>query len=194
MKTFNIYLTGVGGQGIGLLTEVIMRAVDHAGIQVKGVDTHGLAQRGGVVVSQLRLGDNIHSPLVPAGVADLVVALERHEALRAVNVFLKEGGVLIYYNAVWQPLGVRLKTDHEIGEETIEGECEKRKARVIQVLKPDLEDARMQNMVLLAGIDRYGLIPNVGKADYEQAMEDLMAGSMLEKNRRLFREERKMGA
>ncbi|MBW2538534.1 MAG: 2-oxoacid:acceptor oxidoreductase family protein, partial [Deltaproteobacteria bacterium] len=54
MNSFNVYMTGVGGQGIGLLSEILLRAADHAGHTVKGVDTHGLAQRGGIVVSSLR--------------------------------------------------------------------------------------------------------------------------------------------
>ena len=85
MDNFNIYLTGVGGQGIGLLSEILIRAADHAGHRVKGVDTHGLAQRGGIVVSRIRIGDRVHTPLIPAGEADLVIALERHEALRGLN-------------------------------------------------------------------------------------------------------------
>ena len=119
MKTFNIYLTGVGGQGIGLLSEVMLRAADYAGLPVKGVDTHGLAQRGGVVVSHLRCGDNVYSPLIQEGDADMVVALERHEALRGTNSFLKNGGTLVYYNTVWQPLEVRLNKAEEVKEATI---------------------------------------------------------------------------
>jgi Pyruvate/2-oxoacid:ferredoxin oxidoreductase gamma subunit len=108
MKRFSIYLCGVGGQGIGLLSEVLLRAADHAGLAVKAVDTHGLAQRGGIVVSQIRIGDTVHSPLICEQQADLVVSLERHEALRAVTRYVRDGGTLIYYNTVWQPLGVRL--------------------------------------------------------------------------------------
>ena len=59
MNAFNVYMTGVGGQGIGLLSEILLRAADHAGHTVKGVDTHGLAQRGGIVVSSLRFGETI---------------------------------------------------------------------------------------------------------------------------------------
>ena len=114
MKAFNIYLTGVGGQGIGLISEVILRAADHGGHPVKSVDTHGLAQRGGIVVSQIRIGENVFSPLVPAGQADLVISLERHEALRAGGTVLKENGCLIYYNTVWQPLSVRLNETAEV--------------------------------------------------------------------------------
>ena len=76
MKTFNVYLTGVGGQGIGLISEAVLRAADHAGHRVKSVDTHGLAQRGGIVVSQIRMGDSVYSPLIPEGQADLAISLE----------------------------------------------------------------------------------------------------------------------
>jgi len=90
MVAFSIYLAGVGGQGIGLLSEIILRAGDHAGLPVKGVDTHGL------------------------------------------------------------------------------------------------EDARMQNIAMLAVIAGNNLVPGVGPDHYRQAMADLMAGPMLSRNRALF--------
>jgi len=188
MNPFNIYLTGVGGQGIGLLSEVLLRASDHAGFSVKGVDTHGLAQRGGIVVSQLRLGENIHSPLIAEGEADMVIALERHEALRATNIFLKNGGTLIYYNTVWQPLEVRIAKAEEVGEDLIRSECNKRKIKEIKVFRPDLKDPRMQNMVLLGNIQKHHLIPGISREDFEKAMQDLMDGMMLEKNMNIFNE------
>jgi indolepyruvate ferredoxin oxidoreductase beta subunit len=151
----NIHLIGVGGQGIGLLSEVLIRAADHAGFSVTGVDTHGLAQRGGIVVSQIKIGETIHSPLIMKGNADLVVALERHEALRGVNDYLKNGGTLIYYNVVWQPIDVRLNKSEEVSEVLLEQECLKRKIMIIKAYKPDLPSARMQNMVLLANICKY---------------------------------------
>ena len=186
MKATNIYLAGVGGQGIGLLTEILIRAADHASLGVKGVDTHGLAQRGGIVVSQLRIGDNVNSPLIPKGEADMVIGLERHETLRAMNLFLKDGGTVIYYNAVWQPLEVRLNEAEEISEEVISEQCRKRNIKEIKVFKDDLEDARMQNIVLLANIDRHHLISGIQTEHYIEAMEDLMEGKMLKNNMKLF--------
>lgn len=182
METFNIYLSGVGGQGIGLLSEVILRAADYAGHAVKAVDTHGLAQRGGIVVSQIRLGDEAHSPLVLKHQADLIISLERHEALRALTHYAKEGGVLIYYDTVWQPLPVRLGESKEITIADIQKHCQKLGVIPIDVFKKGLEDARMQNMVLLARIEQEGLIPQLKQKHYRSAMEDLMAGQMLEKN------------
>ena len=190
MKAFNIYLAGVGGQGIGLLSEILLRGADHAGLKVKSVDTHGLAQRGGVVVSQLRLGDRAYSPLIFQNEADLVVALECHEALRGTNTALKDGGTLIYYNTAWQPLKVRLNLAEPVSGALISEQCQKRNIRDIRVFKADLKDARMQNIVLLANIDKYSLIPGVKKEHYTQAMEDLLEGRLLETNIEMFEKER----
>jgi len=188
VKAFNIYLTGVGGQGIGLLSEILLRAADHAGFPVKGVDTHGLAQRGGIVVSQIRIGSDVHSPLIRRGDADLVVALERHEAFRGITAFLKDGGAVIYYDAVWQPLPVRLNQASEVDNDAILAHCSERKIQVFRMLKPGLTDARMQNMAVLAGIHRNHLIPGIAFGHYQSAMTDLMEGDMLEKNMVLMNE------
>lgn len=190
MKAFNIYLTGVGGQGIGLLSEILLRGADHAGFKVKSVDTHGLAQRGGVVISQLRLGGRAYSPLIFQNEADLVVALECHEALRATNMALKDGGTLIYYNTSWQPLEVRLNLAEPVSRALINKQCQKRNIRDISVFKADLKDVRLQNIVLLANIDKYSLIPGVKKVHYIQAMEDLLEGRLLETNIEMFETER----
>jgi indolepyruvate ferredoxin oxidoreductase beta subunit len=186
MKGFNIYLTGVGGQGIGLISEIILRAADHGGHPVKSVDTHGLAQRGGIVASQIRMGGQVFSPLIPDGQADLVVALERHEALRAAGTVLKANGSLIYYNTVWQPLSVRLNEAAAVTEKDIHDLCSRRGIRLTAVFQADLPDIRMQNMAVLADVHRHGLIPGIGLDHYRSAMADLMAGTMLERNTAVF--------
>ncbi len=186
MPVFNIYLIGVGGQGIGLLSEIILRAADHAGRPVRAVDTHGLAQRGGSVVSQVRLGAAAHAPLIRAGEADLVIALERHEALRAVAGMARAGGTLVYYDTAWQPLPVRLGQDEEISAAAIEAACRQRRVLPLRVRVEQLPDPRMQNMAVLACVQRRGLIAGLSEVHYLAAMEDLMAGGMLERNRRIF--------
>lgn len=192
MEAFNIYLAGVGGQGIGLLSEMILRAADHAGYNVKAVDTHGLAQRGGVVVSQVRIGTAVHTPLIPTHQADLIVALERHEAQRALGSMSKVGGVLIYYQTVWQPLEVRLGKAPEVSTDTIEAQCRERNVRLIHVFDPQLKDVRTQNVVLLANIQRHDLIPGIDVEHYRKAMFDLMAGSMLAVNSAIFEAQRQV--
>lgn len=186
MKSFNIYLCGVGGQGIGLLSEILLRGADYAGFQAKAVDTHGLAQRGGIVVSHLRLGTEVHSPMVSARQADLVVALERHEALRGADTALQDNGTLIYYNTVLQPLGVRLGKEKEVTEKLLEKSCAARSITVYKVECADLPDPRMQNIAVLAHIHKHNLVPQVKKDHYLQAMDDLMTGTMLERNLEIF--------
>ncbi len=189
MDSFSIFMIGVGGQGIGLLSEVLIRAADHAGLNAKGVDTHGLAQRGGIVISRLKIGENLFSPLIPAHEADMVMALERHEALRGLNTALREGGTLVYYNTVWQPLEVRLNQADEVSEESISEQCQKRNIKEVKIFKAGLKDARMQNIVVLANIDRRHLIPGIQTEHYRQAMEDLLSGPVLENNLTLFDQE-----
>jgi len=190
---YNVYMCGVGGQGIGMLSEVLLRAADHAGFRVKAVDTHGLAQRGGVVVSHLRIGDDVFSPLIPEGQADLVVGLEIHEAFRALQHMSKPGSTLMFYQACWQPLSVRLGQDPSVGVESIEDTEREKRVRVLVVRDPKLTDSRMQNMVILGRIDGLGLLPGVATKDYLAAMEDLMEGRMLEENRKVFERSRKNG-
>lgn len=186
-EKFDIFLIGVGGQGIGLLSETLIRAADHAGKTVRGVDTHGLAQRGGMVASHVRIGVGAHSPLVMAGQAEMVVALERHEALRGMNLYLKDGGVLAYYDAVWQPLGVRLKKQAAVSAAAIAAECRARDIREVRVFQAGLADPRMQNVAVLAEICRLELIPGLEAGHVERALNDLLAGPVLEKNLALLR-------
>jgi indolepyruvate ferredoxin oxidoreductase beta subunit len=179
---YDIYMAGVGGQGIGLLAQVLAVAADRAGIAIRGCDTHGLAQRGGVVSSHLRLGPGCHSPLVAARSADLVIGLERHEALRAARDFLKPGGALVWYDVSWQPLDVRLGAVGPVGREEIEEECRLTGSASIRVLAEGLPDPRMQNAAVIAQLVRLGLPPGVGIEDYRAAFGDFLEGAVLERN------------
>ena len=186
-KSFNIYLSGVGGQGIGLISETILRALDHAGKNAIGVDTHGLAQRGGIVASQIRFGTSVHSPVVSKHSADIVISLERSEALRAASDYLKPGGTLVYYDTCWQPLSVRLGSAKEITGEQIQNYCNKNSFKLIRVHSDNLPDPRMQNMSLLSAISHNNLISGVSGEHYEKAMSDLMPLAIFESNLKVFR-------
>ena len=187
-KNLNIYMIGVGGQGIGLLSETLIRAADYAGLHVRGVDTHGLAQRGGTVQSHLRIGQNIYSSLIQKGKADLVIALERNEALRGMETYLKKGGSLIYYDTSWQPLDVRLGDGKDVSNNLIKEKSKEREMTSIKVYKDDLEDARMQNVVILAEIAKRKIIKKLEIEDYKRALNDLLSGEVLKKNINIFNE------
>jgi len=130
------------------------------------------------------------------GFAPRAVAIDQeecrriHEALRGMNSILKEGGTLVYYDVVWQPLDVRLKKRAEVSADTIRDQGEIRGIKIVKAFKKDLTDARMQNIVLLAYLDGRHLIPGVDTGHFRQAMDDLMIGGMLEQNMALFEEVR----
>jgi len=91
----DIILAGVGGQGLLSIAAVIGEAVLKSGLLIKQAEVHGMAQRGGVVQSHVRLSDKpIYSDLIKAGSADLILATEPLEALRYLT-FLKEGGMVV---------------------------------------------------------------------------------------------------
>lgn len=81
-KTMNLFLSGVGGQGILLASEVISAACMKSGFDVKQSEVHGMAQRGGSVISHIRFGEKVYSPLIEPGDADFVISFEMLEALR----------------------------------------------------------------------------------------------------------------
>jgi len=107
VPTCDIVLVGVGGQGILTIGELLLHAALDAGIPASFAPTKGMAQRGGFVKAELRLGADGVGPRVRDGGADLVMALERSEALRGIR-FVKRGGSFVLYDDVWAPTGVML--------------------------------------------------------------------------------------
>lgn len=92
MKTINYVLTGLGGQGILFMTKVLATTALNKGYSILGAETHGMAQRGGSVVSHLRIGD-ARSSLIRAGAADFLLSMDESEAYRYLP-YLKNGGKL----------------------------------------------------------------------------------------------------
>ncbi len=185
MKQFDIYITGVGGQGVGLLSEMIIRAAHKSGHKVKGVDTHGLAQRGGIVVSRVRLGD-AKSPLIGKNRADLVLALDITEAARAAEEALKPGGTLAFYKNDLQPLPVRLGNSKPVDIKRVE-QAVIRKEGTLFIFEDKVDDPRMQNIVLLSHLVKKRLLPNITDREVIETMEDLMEGEKLKKNYEVYR-------
>ncbi|NIO21286.1 MAG: indolepyruvate ferredoxin oxidoreductase [Candidatus Aenigmarchaeota archaeon] len=81
--TYNILLTGVGGEGVLVTSVIVARAANMDGYEVRGTQLHGLAQRGGSIPTHLRLGKKVYSPIIPRASADLILGLEPIEAARA---------------------------------------------------------------------------------------------------------------
>lgn len=99
-KTTSIVMVGVGGQGILLAAQITARAAIANGHDVKTNEVHGMAQRGGSVVAQIRFGDRVFSPLVPEGTAQVLASLERIEALRFASYLSADGLAVVSSQAI----------------------------------------------------------------------------------------------
>ena len=105
MKTFDLVIVGVGGQGTLLASKILgyLALSENCGVKVSEV--HGMSQRGGSVITHVRVGDEVYSPIVAEGSADFLVSFEELEAARAAS-FLKENGVAIVNTQVIWPMPV----------------------------------------------------------------------------------------
>ena len=126
MKELNIMVVGVGGQGTLLTSRIIGKTALNAGFDVKLSEVHGMAQRGGSVVTFVRFGQNVSEPVVEEGCADVLIAFERLEAYRYSH-YLKKDGIIIVNDCRIDPMTVvigastypeniieELKNDHKV--------------------------------------------------------------------------------
>ncbi len=146
----NILIVGVGGQGVLLASEILTAAAVEAGYDAKKSEVHGMAQRGGVVSSHVRIGEKVYSPLIKEGYADVILAFEQAEAMRWVH-FLKDGGTMIVNRYKLVPPIASMK-GFEYPEDPI-GVVKKRihDAKVVDAVKiaADLGNPRLVNTILL---------------------------------------------
>lgn len=104
-QNMNVLIAGVGGQGTLLTSRIIAEVAVEMGCDVKVTEVHGMAQRGGSVVSEVRYGEKVYSPTIPKGEADVLLAFEKLEAARWLD-FLKPEGIVIINDERVDPLPV----------------------------------------------------------------------------------------
>lgn len=150
----NIVLTGVGGQGTVLAARVLAQAAEDCGWHVRTAETIGMSQRGGSVVSHVRMGDageQVASPLVSTGQADVLIAFEPGEAARMLQL-LKPQGVLVTASSVIQPVTASLSKE-EYRAEPVLGQLRSRSGQTVVVdeapLLAAIGNAKALNIVLL---------------------------------------------
>ncbi len=105
MKTKNIMIVGVGGQGSLLASKLLGRLLVDEGYDVKVSEVHGMSQRGGSVVTYVRFGDKVYSPIIEDGEADCIVSFEKIEAARYLDK-LKKGGTIVVNTQQIDPMPV----------------------------------------------------------------------------------------
>jgi len=129
MKKLDLLVTGAGGQGIILASDIIGETAIAAGYDVKKTDTLGMAQRGGSVISNVRIARQVWSPLIKKGEVDILLALEKLEAARWAY-YLRPGGIAIVNNQALPPLSVSLGNARYPSDEEIANILKKRTDRV----------------------------------------------------------------
>jgi len=176
MEPVNIVLCGLGGQGILFVTKVLAETSLKKGYRILGAETHGMAQRGGSVVSHLRIG-GVQSSLVRAGGAEVMLALEEHEGYRNLP-FLREGARL-YVNA---------KTGR-FPRDDVKAYLDKRgvsyHSTAAGEMAMDLGAPMSTNLALLGYYSAFEDMPAVG-AELRETIEHITPERFLEDNLRVF--------
>lgn len=152
METKNIVLVGVGGQGTILAAKLLTTGLMEAGFDVKMSEIHGMSQRGGSVSSLVRYGDDVQSPVIEIGSADIVVAFEKMEGLRSLE-YLKPSGKMIVNDTEIFPLSVIIGAN-TYPDNILDEIKSKVNLRVMSATKmaEELGNPKVMNVILLGSI------------------------------------------
>lgn len=173
-NTVNIAISGVGGQGVLTLAEILARAALAEGLNVRVGEIHGMAQRGGHVVCTVKIGDEARGPVIDAGVADLLVGFEPVETLREIHLVKKDGCVLMSSH-IQYPVAVSMGKAKYPDHEDIITSIQKFTDKIIEIdaqkIAIEAGSPRSLNMVMFGGIIGTGIVP-ISKDSAIQAIRE----------------------
>ena len=184
MKTTSLMIVGVGGQGTLLASKLLGRLLVSEGYDVKVSEVHGMSQRGGSVVTYVRFGEKVYSPIVERGEADYIISFEKAEAARWLP-FLKKGGKMIVNTQQIDPMPVIIgaaEYPENVIEEMIALGVD---IDAIDALTPALEagSAKAVNIVLMGRLARHFDIP---REKWMAVIEQSVAPKFVEMNEKAF--------
>ncbi|MEN6520122.1 MAG: indolepyruvate oxidoreductase subunit beta [Armatimonadota bacterium] len=183
-KTINISLVGVGGQGTLLASEVISRAGMLSGKDVKKSEVHGMAQRGGSVVSEVRIGEKVYSPIIPAGETDFLMSFELVESLRYADTVAPNGVALINRQAI---IPVTVSSGQQPWIDDIEDRIERayNNYKVIDALKiaREIGNIRTVNIIMVGALSK---LMDIEQSVWEQALVELVPAKHKDVNLKAF--------
>jgi indolepyruvate ferredoxin oxidoreductase beta subunit len=182
--TKSILLVGVGGQGTILASKILTNVAIKQGYDVKMTEIHGMAQRGGSVVTQVRMGEKVHSPLIEPGQADYIVAFEQLEALRWIH-FLNDAGTVIVNTQRINPMTVIIGSAEYPSDalEQVKAAAPKTISLDALEIAKKLGNIRVVNVVLLGAMAKQ---MDIAKEDWLSALEATVPARFLELNRQAF--------
>ena len=182
----NVVLTGIGGQGTVLAAKVLAQAAQNRGWHVRTAETIGMSQRGGSVVSHVRMGNHgetVASPLVSSGQADMLIAFEPGEAARTLPL-LRRDGVLVTASSVVRPVTASL-SDAVYASQPVLDALQKREGRTIVVDEAPLLEAvgnpRSLNIVLLTVAMSAGVL-GLSQEEFRVAVSECLKPRFVEMN------------
>ncbi len=183
MTTKSIMIVGVGGQGTLLTSRILGEITSEAGYDVKLSEVHGMAQRGGSVVTFVRYGEKVAEPIVEEGQADVLIAFEKLEALRYAH-FLKKDGVLIINDWRIEPITV-VTGAAQYPEGIIEKLSREHKVYTINAMEEALKlgNAKAFNVIVLGMAAKH---MKFTKEDWLRIIEKTVPPKTVEINRQAF--------
>ena len=184
MKTKNVMIVGVGGQGTLLASKLLGRLLLKKGYDVKVSEVHGMSQRGGSVVTYVRYGEKVYSPVVDKGEADFIISFEMLEAARWVE-YLKKGGTIVTNTQEINPMPVIIGAA-EYPQNLAEKIAEKGfniEAFDALSLAEEAGTSKAVNLVLLGRISKYF---DFTDEEWMDAIEKSVPAKFLELNKKAF--------
>ena len=181
----NCLLCGVGGQGTVLASKLIAYAALDKGMFVRTTETIGMAQRGGSVVSHVRMGEEIFSPMIPKGQADVMIAFEPAEAVRNLS-YLKEDGIAVVNMKAVKPVTATLNNAEYTGQEMIGYLKEHVKNLILvdgEAICEEVGSAKVLNVTLL-GAALASNVFDLSLQDMEKEIETQVKKQFVEMNKK----------
>ncbi len=188
-EVVNVLFSGVGGQGVILASAILSQAAFKSGYDVKDSELHGMAQRGGSVISHVRFGETVNSPLIPTGKADYLVATEELEGLRYAH-FVKPGGKAILNKRKNIPVTVSEKCPYP---DNVKEKMESIKLDVIEIDAPELAkkigSSKVENIILIGALSSFLSLP---LENWQEAIKEMVPPKTVDLNLKAFDEGRKI--
>ncbi len=187
MAKWDFLLAGVGGQGTILAGDILSSVGLRAGYEVKKSEVHGMAQRGGSVTTSVRWADEVHSPLIAPGEADVLLAFEKLEALRYVDMVHPDAIVLVNDYAI-PPLSVSSGQDKYPNDEVLQNAfaslTEHYYLLPASSMAEELGQARVNNVVMLGALSYW--MPDIPASAWLQAVRQRVPVRLAELNEQAF--------
>lgn len=182
-KVTNILLVGVGGQGIILASKILSAGLIDVGYDVKMSEVHGMAQRGGSVTTQVRYGDEVYSPIIGKGQADIIVAFEKMEAMRWIEYVRPDGKLVINDYSIPSVPILTGETDYPEGIiEELKDRIDTTVMNAVNVAR-EIGNVKTQNIVMLGALVE---AINLDEVKWEDVIRDQVKDKFVDINLKAF--------